>query len=430
MPAAAPRLDGVTVIDTAGFGSPSPLHDQLSAELLQRRPDILVVLLDARRPDSPPSHDALAAVRPILAGYDRVRLVVGLTHADRALRSHLADHDFDEATPALVEDFVAVSHRRAAALLTEELETDPAAMPSILPLALSRQAPPQLRHQVEDLWKQVEHLGGAGVDRDTWLARGRMSAAVIGDLARFCAQRSQELRLEHEELQRHADEARQRGRSNLAGHAAARTAVARAVGSIRTAVASERTTLLSSIDQLRRDKDFRRYLAEEYPDALHRAVTGIRSVAEEHHKELRRKFVIPGLLSPILLDDRVLRPDVRTTAAAKRRISGLSHRIKQGWSLALGSIADLAARDLAAARAQLSRHAYDQLNQVGRHLEHWVNHINRLLSADLAAVRRHDQRHRAQLHELTTRIEATRQRAGRLRSCARDAEALLVTLPR
>ncbi|MEU0556735.1 alpha/beta fold hydrolase [Dactylosporangium sp. NPDC006015] len=57
---------------------------------------------------------------------------------------------------------------------------------------------------------------------------------------------------------------------------------------------------------------------------------------------------------------------------------------------------------------------------------HWVNHINRLLSADLAAVRRHDQRHRAQLHELTTRIEATRQRADRLQSCAREA----ATLPR
>ena len=424
-----PRLDGVSVIDTAGFGSPSPLHDQLSAELLQRRPDILVVLLDARRPDSPPSHDALAAIRPVLVGHDGVRLVVGLTHADRALRSHLADLDLD-ATPALVEDFIDVSCRRAAALLAEELGIDPAAMPAILPLALSRQAPPQLRHQVDDLWKHVEQLGGAGVDRDTWPARGRMAAAVIQDLARFCDEHSQQLRLEHEELRRHAEQVRQRGRSNLAGHAAARTAVARAVRSIRTAVVSERTTLLSGIDQLRRDKDFRRYLTDEYPSTLHRAVTAIRGVAEAHHKELRRKFIIPGLLAPVLLDDRVLRPDVRTTAAAKRRISGLSHRIKQGWSFALGSIADLAARDLGAARAQLSQHAYHQLNQVGLHLEHWVNHINRLLSADLAAVRRHDQRHRAQLHELTTRIEATRQRADRLQSCARDAEALPAGLPR
>jgi hypothetical protein len=93
----------------------------------------------------------------------------------------------------------------------------------------------------------------------------------------------------------------------------------------------------------------------------------------------------------VLLEDRRLRPDARTAAAAKRRIKGLRHRMKQGWSLALGSIADLAARDL-------------------------------------AAVQQHDRRHRAELHELTTRIELTRQRADRLQSCIRDAEALRAAL--
>ncbi len=430
-----PRLDGVTVIDTAGFCSPSPLHDQLSAELLQRRPDILVVLLDARRPDSPPSHDALAAIRPIIASRDRVRLVVGLTHADRAVRSHVADLDMDlgDATAAeraeLIDGFVAASRRRTSALLAAELGIDAAAVPVIVPLALSRQAPPELRQHVEQLWQRVSELGDATVGRGTWLARARASAAVIQDLAGFCAEQQQALRSEQAELQRQADEVRQRGRSNLAGHAAARAAVARAVRSIRAAVVSERTTLLSGIDQLRRDKDFRRYLADDYPEALQRAVAAVRGVAEAHHEELRRRFIIPGLLSPVLLDDRGLRPDARTTAAARRRISGLSHRIKQGWSLALGSIADLAARDLAAARAALSQHAYHQLTQVGRHLEHWVNHINRLLSADLATVRHHDHRHRAQLHDLTTRIDLTRQRADRLQSCAREAEALTNALP-
>ncbi|GAA3257693.1 dynamin family protein [Dactylosporangium siamense] len=430
-----PRLHGITVIDTAGFCSPSPLHDQLSAELLQRRPDILVVLLDARRPDSPPSHDALAAIRPIVAGRHAARLVVGLTHADRALRSHLddLDVDLDDTTPderaALIDGFLATSRRRTAALLVDQLGTDPAAMPVIVPLALSRKAPPELRQHVEQLWTQVEQLGSATADPGTWLARSRAAAAVIQNLARFCAQQHQALRSEHTELRRQADEVRQRGRSNLAGHATARAAVARAVRSIRAAVISERTTLLRTIDQLRRDKDFRRYLAEDYPDALHRAVAAVRGVAEAHHEELRRRFIIPGLLSPILLDDRGLRPDARTTAAARRRISGLSHRIKQGWSLALGSIADLAARDLAAARTALSEHAYHQLNQVGLHLEHWINHINRLLSADLATVRRHDHHHRAHLHDLTTRIESTQQRADRLRSCTRDAEALLTALP-
>ncbi|WP_432990943.1 hypothetical protein [Dactylosporangium sp. CA-233914] len=99
-------------------------------------------------------------------------------------------------------------------------------------------------------------------------------------------------------------------------------------------------------------------------------------------------------------------------------------RCRSAAGLALGSIADLAARDLAAARAALSHHAHHQVNQVGLHLEHWDKHIHRLLAADLAAVRQHDRRYRAQLHDLATRIELTRQRADRLRSCARDIESL------
>jgi hypothetical protein len=421
-----PRLHGVTVIDTAGFSSPSPLHDQLSTELLRRRPDVIVVLLDARRPDSPPSHDTLAAVRPVLAADAHARLVVGLTHADRALRSHLDDLDIDlaDVTPderaAIIDDFAAVSRRRAEALLGKDV--------AVLPLALSPQAPPELRDQVERLWKQVEQLGGAGVDRATWLARGRAAGAAVHDLAGWCDQRHQVLGQELTELRRHADEVRQRGRSNRAGHLAARTAVSRAAGSIRAAVVSERTNLLSDIDQLRKDRAFSRYLAEEYPEALHRAVTSIRAVAEVHHAELGRRLVVPGLHRPVVLEDRALRPDARTAAAAKRRIKGLRHRMKQGWSLALGSIADLAARDLAAARAALSRHAYEQLNQVGRHLEHWVNHLNRLLAANHAAVQQHDRRHRAELHDLVTRIELTGQRADRLRSCTQAAERLRTAL--
>jgi hypothetical protein len=424
-----PRLHGVTVIDTAGFSSPSPLHDQLSAELLQRRPDVLVVLLDARRPDSPPGHDTLAAVRAVLTTTDDA-WVVGLTHADRALRSHLDDLDIDLAavTPderaTLIDDFVAVSRRRAESLLGTQLATTPL----ILPLALSPQAPPELRHHVEHLWKQVEHLGGAGAGHATWLARARAAGVAVHDLARWCEQRHQALRPELAELHRLADEVRQRGRANRAGHAAARTAVSRAAGSIRAAVISERTVLLGGIDQLRKDRDFSRYLADGYPGALQSAVSSIRAVAEAHHAELGRRLIVPGPRRPVLLEDRWLRPDVRTAAAAKRRIKGLRHRMKQGWSLALGSIADLAARDLAAARTALSHHAYEQLNQVGRHLEHWINHLNGLLAANHAAVQRHDRRHRADLHDLTTRIELTRRRADRLRSCARDAEALRAAL--
>ncbi|MDG6106730.1 dynamin family protein [Dactylosporangium aurantiacum] len=425
-----PRLDGVTVIDTAGFSSPSPLHDQLSAELLQRRPDVLVVLLDARRPDSPPSHDTLAAVRPVLAADPHARLVVGLTHADRALRSHLDDLDVDvgDVTPderaTLIDDFVAVSRSRAETLLGADLAT----MPVVVPLALSPQAPPELRHHVEHLWKQVERLGGVGVGHDTWLARARAAGAAVDGLARWCDQRHQALLPELADLHRHADEVRQRGRSNRAGHLAARTAVSRAAGSIRAAVISERTNLLSDIDQLRKDRNFSRYLTDAYPDALHRAVNSIRAVAEAHHTELGRRLIVPGLHRPVLLEGDRLRPDARTAAAARRRIKGMRHRMRQGWSLALGSIADLAARDLAAARAALSHHAYEQLNQVGRHLEHWVNHLNRLLAANHAAVQQHDRRHLAELRDVVARIELTRQRADQLRSCARDAEALRAAL--
>ncbi|MFG1913817.1 dynamin family protein [Micromonospora sp. NPDC048898] len=425
-----PRLRGLTVIDTAGFSSPVAFHTEISAALLARRPDVVVLLLDARRLDSPPAHDALAALRTIVRSPDDYdRLIVGLTHTERAIRSMAHDLDLD---PTEAEDLTAVLVARlqetAAAdltvMLAEHLGWRPAQPPTTVALALGEKAPAELRGNTVQLWDLVRRLTDTGISSATWRGRASAVASLVKALAEACTRQRAADAAEIEQLTDHLHAGRQRLTADEVRLRTVATTVGRSIDRIRDCVLAERAALVVHINGLPNDKAVKGFLSAGYAQELAGAITRIRTVAEEQHDQVHAVITVTGLMSPVVLDERFLTADTGVAHTTTRLLSGVRHRFRQGWGLALGSVADLAGRDLARARAMLAEHAHHQVSHVGRHLELWVAHLLRIQAQELSATRAQDEYIRTQLASTEERIAALTRRIDVHGALARRAEGL------
>lgn len=400
-----PRLRQFSLVDTAGFASPHRFHSAVSHRLLEEQPDVVIVLLDARHLDSAPNHGALAAVRGLVTDPgDHRRLVIGLTHWDKALRSHIHDEDLDidYADPAQRAVLTAQLLAGSTAQVGDMLGITPV----VFPLALGARSPADLKRHEDALWDHVAAI-------DTAELRARTARNALAPLRERFAAALADLRDRHRRTAK--DRAAARDRERIAarrGETLDRVAPA-AAAAVRGAIVSSRTLLLAKIGTLDSAKQVRGFLSARYQEAVEAAVADIAAVAREQFEALSR-LLGPDLREPPPLDAAVLGADPATAKAVGRPIRRARHGFNRAWNVALGSVWDRAGRDVAAARRMLEVHAYHRFSDVGRYLDEWIRHVHEL--------------HGAEKTRIAAALAAARAEADRLAATEKDLAARIATV--
>jgi len=188
-----PRLQSLNFLDTAGLCSPVGFHKDVTAELINRRPDKILVLLDIRRLDSPTNIEALKVLgRFISAPGDYRQVTFALTFWELALRTHMLedsetelDYDSREERISVGRKFAAAKRKELVNLLSSSVGIPCESEPVVFTLGLGDTAPPEMKDSADEVWMHLEKDCSSWVGINMWAERWRA--------AEGCAERLIEL---------------------------------------------------------------------------------------------------------------------------------------------------------------------------------------------------------------------------------------------
>lgn len=375
-----PRLLGLNFLDTAGLCSPVGFHKDVTAEILGRRPDKLLVLLDARRLDSPTNVEALRTLGRFVSNPDDYRQVTfGLTFWDLALRTHMQDDcepelDFADAAQR------AEANRRFAKRKREELAGmlgSTVGVPCLVePLAfligLGAQAPADIQAGLGELGNHLERECSGWVGVEMW--SGRWQAA---------AEFGQRLLDVHRETRERVQEAFDSANGNGTDQAAAEArrdaldgsianAIARAKTGLRERIAGEKGRVVSEINALDSKKGILAYLDKGFWAAANAALNAIQEESRYQRDSLLALHRGARVLKVISLDRRLLGLDAAVQGQAKEQVTGFMYGLKAVWDFVLGSVHEFNEDNRKAARSLLRKQAGGMLELLEDAVEAWA----------------------------------------------------------
>ncbi|MFF5575684.1 dynamin family protein [Streptomyces luteogriseus] len=358
-----PDLRHLNFLDTAGLCSPVPLHADLYAELVRRRPDAIVVLLDARRPDSYTNNAALEALRRFVQvprDYDRVTFA--FTWWDREIRRLMSAEDYSTGPE---RDFGSRPQREATAIeratelraqlghLLEDVVGVPLpGEPVTVFLALAASVPEEMRAGPGDLCRRLreEFEGEWGVRmwRDRW-----NTAVEFGPRLQEAHRQAYDeagLRMELSAADTNREQEAQRivrARQQLG------TAVARSCWTLTQTVSSLERELLAGIAALRTKKSVLQYVEAGYAEATTRAMTVLANTAAAERRTIAELIPEAAALEPLALDAELLALDHATRHRVMALFTGAGYRLKAASDVVFGGIKELTVAEREAAREEL-----------------------------------------------------------------------------
>ncbi|MFD9334633.1 hypothetical protein ACFWBF_09510 [Streptomyces sp. NPDC060028] len=361
-----PELKHLSFLDTAGLCSPVPLHAEVYAELVRRTPDAIVVLLDARRPDSYPNNAALEALRRFVREPDDYRRVTfAFTWWDREVKRLMSAEDHSTGAE---RDFASRPQREATAaermtelrdqlrdLLADVVGVPPPGEPATAFLALGASVPQEMRGGPEDLCRRLEEDFAGELGARMWRDR-RQSAVEFGPRLHEAHRRAREeagLRLELSAADTNREyEARRivRERQQL------QAAVERSCRSVARIVHSLERAMLVDIAALRTKKRVLEYVEEGYARATAGALTALAETAAGQGLAIFELCPEAAALGPVVVDARLLGLDEATRKRITALFTGAGYRLRASSDTLFSAVRDLTAAEREAAREELRGH--------------------------------------------------------------------------
>ncbi|MGX1916124.1 dynamin family protein [Streptomyces phaeochromogenes] len=359
-----PHLRHLTFLDSAGLCSPVGFHADPMEELRHRKPDGVVVLLDARRPVSPTNTVALEALRLFVrTPTDYQRVLFGFTWWDQALRRFMSGEDHSSGSP---RDFNSPAEREAATAerlptLCDQLKdtvAEAVGVPvpgnlAVVPLALGPAAPAEMRGGPTDLCRRLESGFAGRLGIRMWAERWN-SAVTFGPFLLVAHKNASDevarrLHLISDDADR-AWEAKRisREREQL------RTAVARAIQELTEIVKLHTRKMLTEIAGQRSKKDLLAYINSGYDRSAIAALAALADVATSQRQMISHFYPDISALRPIAIDAQLLGIDKATRTRVQDLLSGTEYSLKAMSDAVIGSIVELTKDDREAARDVLS----------------------------------------------------------------------------
>ncbi|MFF7311206.1 dynamin family protein [Streptomyces sp. NPDC008137] len=422
-----PELRRLGFLDTAGLCSPVPSHGEVYAELVRRTPDAIVLLLDARRPDSYTNNAALEALRRFVREPDDYRRVTfAFTWWDREVKRFMSAEDYSTGPE---RDFVSRPQREAAAaeriaelrdqlrdLLTDVVGVPPSGEPATAFLALAPSVPEEMRGGPGDLCRRLEEdfAGelGARMWRDRWRAAVQFGPRLHE--AHRHAYEEAGLRLELTAADTNREyEARRivRERQQL------QAAVERSCSSLDRIVRSLERAMLLEIEALRTKTRLLEYIEKGCARTMAGALTALAETAAEQHRAIVELCPEAAALEPIVVDARLLALDPATRDRVTALFTGAGYLLKATSDALFGGFRELTGAEREAAREELRGHLESVIDILSRTARDWAARARLAEGQALTRLER-----RAQV------LTADRTEAARLRTALRERLTLLERL--
>lgn len=379
------RLQALGFLDTAGLCSPVGFHKDVTTELLRRRPDKILVLLDARRLDSPTNGEALKVLGRFVSVPDDYRQVTfGLTFWDLALRTHMVEDsepemDFKSDAVRVAESWTFAQNKREelVRLLSSWVGVPCDGKPSVFTLGLGEQAPQEMRTSVDKLWQHLEKDCRGWVGVEMWAERWRAARGYAGRILQLHA----ETRTEVETAIRDASDVGDLNAEMSRVDAQLRnleSAIERAESALRTLVTAQKQRMLTEIRGLDSKSALLRYLEAGYWDSANAALNALQGESKRQNTALAELYRGAQALRVVSLDRKLLGLDGSARERGKGEVSGVLYGLKAAWDFVFGSLGELNEGNRAAARAILSGQAHGTIDILDSEIDTWSTQARRV----------------------------------------------------
>ena len=374
-----PRLRSLNFLDTAGLCSPVAFHKEVTTELLKRRPDKILVLLDARRLDCPTNGEALKILGRFVSVPDDFRHVTfALTFWDLALRTNMMEDsepelDFDSPKlRASASGRLAESKRKELLrLLSSWVGVRCESSPVIFTLGLGSHAPQEMHTAIDDLWQHLEEDCRGWVGVEMWAKRWQAAKGFAKQIAQLHAEATTSVKMAWKEANDNTDID-----ANLARLGAqarqVRRAFDRAETSIRSAVEAQRSRMDAEISALDSKSELLKYLDSGYRLSANATLDAVQAESKRQGEALLDLYPGACALKSISLDRKLLGLDDSARKRARGKISGFSYGAKSCFDFFFGSVVELNKGSRAAARAILRAQARDTIDIFDGAVDRWA----------------------------------------------------------
>ena len=374
-----PRLRSLNFLDTAGLCSPVGFHKEVTTELLKRRPDKILVLLDARRLDCPTNGEALKVLGRFVSVPDDYRHVTfALTFWDLAVRTHMVEDsepelDFNSPTlrASVNRRFAKSKREELLRLLSSWVGVECESSPIIFTLGLGQQAPPEMHMSIHDLWQHLEEDCRGWVGVEMWAKRWQAAKGLAKQIAQLHAEATSSVEKAWKEANDNTDID-----ANLARLGAqsrqVRRAFDRAETSLRSAVEAQRSRMAVEISALESKSELLKYLDSGYRLSANATLDAVQAESKRQGEALLDLYPGARALESISLDRKLLGLDDSARKRARAKISGFSYGAKSCFDFFFGGLVELNKGSRAAAREILRAQARDTIDIFDGAVDRWA----------------------------------------------------------
>ncbi len=380
-----PRLRPLNFLDTAGLCSPVGFHKDVTGELLKRRPDKILVLLDARRLDSPTNREALKVLGRFVSVPDDYRQVTfALTFWDLALRTHMLEDsepelDFDspEVRSATDRRFARAKREELASLLSSSVGVACESEPVIFTLGLGLQAPPEMRRTLDDLWRHIESDCGGWVGVEMWAERWRAARGYSRRLIELHKETTEEVEEAAAKASDTTDVKAELARLDAQEKSVA-GAVARAETGLLELVEAQKQRMLAEVACLDSKSSILSYLGSGYWESANTSLNALQEESKRGNAGLVELYRGARVLRLIALDRRLLGLDTSMREQAKGEISGFLYGLASIWDFLFGSVVELNEGNRSAAREILRGQVRGTIDLLEDAVDGWIEQAKRV----------------------------------------------------
>jgi hypothetical protein len=381
-----PILGALSLVDTAGLCSPIAFHTSVTSDLFERKPDKVLVALDARRLDSPTNRLALEVLgRHFVSCPDDYRQVTfALTFWDSALRDHMVE---DTYPPLPFEDAAArvraaAEHARALRedltdLLAASVGVPCPVAPTTFLLGLGESAPTEMKETLVTLRAHLESGCRNWVGVDLWARRwsdardGGRNLQALRDEAESTAR---------EDLERLYDSSTlaTEGRAIEDLRATLESEVALACESVGAFLSERLKAWRAVVNGLDGRSELLEYVKDGFWNDANDLLNTLQKESIEAGRRVKDATGGADVLRPISLDRKLLGLDRSVRRAVADEVDSFGYAVASVWDFLLGGIHEFNASSRKAARRLLGEQVTGVGELLRQYVERWVKQARRI----------------------------------------------------
>lgn len=361
-------LKTFNLLDTAGLCSPYAFHTSIVEELLSRKPDKLIILLDSRNLEGPTNHEAIKVLKQFVSSSSELRRITfGLTFWNILLRNYM-ENDREPELSFLNANYrqIAVSElsKKIRSQLRKLLESSLSFRCEIEPvsytLALGDSVPDDIGYSLDSLRKGLRNECSGWIGVKMWAERWQFKKDIGNCLLELVKNKA--LKIEDDINNCNSDRSFDDEITRLnKDEESTNRRFSQIEQEILEQLNSKQSLAISEINMLDSKSQIMEYINTGYTKTITNILDTIKTYSENQFNSLmeiinngenilfyKNNYVID-------FDRRLLGLEESAKKEAEGNITGLGYTFKGIWDFLLGSIKEWNASSRAAARDTLKR---------------------------------------------------------------------------